>query len=359
MMIDYIARLNLLRNKFPELGIDGILVAQPENRRYLSGFDGSSGYVLVTADVAVLATDFRYVEQAEIQAENYKVTRIDGPVKEWFPGLLREFNLKRLGLEAGFVTIADHDGFQAAISEAGLIIDLVPVEDVVEALRMVKNETEIRSIEAAASLTDRALFHVMEHFIKPGMTESKVAWELEKYIREAGGELAFPTIVAGGPASARPHSQPSDRPLRDNEPIVIDMGAKLDGYCADLTRTFWLGLDQSDRFRPLYDIVLRAQQTAIEGIVAGMTGVEADKLARDVIVEAGYGEAFGHSLGHGIGLEVHELPRLSARAPGPLTEGMVFTIEPGIYIPGWGGIRIEDDAVLEYDKIRLLTAFPK
>ncbi|TFG46994.1 MAG: peptidase M24 family protein, partial [Dehalococcoidia bacterium] len=220
------------------------------------------------------------------------------------------------------------------------------------------DENEIKFIEAAAQLTTKSLSYAVEHVINPGVTEKQVAWEIEKYIREASGELAFPTIVAGGPASARPHAQPTDRPLQKNESIVVDMGAKLDGYCADLTRTFWLG-DKDDKFNKLYAIVLRAQAEAIAGIVAGLTGAEADAVARDVIGEAGFGAAFGHSLGHGIGLAVHELPRLSASTTTPLMDGMVFTIEPGIYIPGWGGIRIEDDAVLECGKIRLLTAFPK
>ncbi|AKG53488.1 aminopeptidase YpdF [Dehalogenimonas sp. WBC-2] len=351
----YAIRLQNLKNKLQALDVDAILVAQPDNRRYLSGFSGSSGYVLVTMETAVLATDFRYVEQAAFQAKECEVLRIDGPVTEWFPALLSGSNIKSLGLEAGFFTIADHDNFEAAISSAGLAVDLVPIIDAVETLRAVKDEQEIQAISAAANLTDKAFSYVTEHFIKPGVTELQVAWELEKFIRETGGELSFPIIVAGGEASARPHAQPTCRPLQKNEPLVIDMGAKLDGYCADLTRTLWLGAEDT-RFRELYNIVLQAQNTAIKGIRSGMTGIEADKLSRDVITQAGYGKLFGHSLGHGIGLEVHELPRLSARATGPLSDGMVFTIEPGIYIPGWGGIRIEDDAVLECGKIKLLTA---
>lgn len=357
-MIDYAVRLQNLKNKLRTLAVDALLVAQPDNRRYLSGFNGSSGYVLVTTEITVLATDFRYIEQAALQAKECQVVRIDGPATEWFPALINGFNIKSLGLEAGYFTIADHDNFQAAISKAGLPIDLISVTDAVETLRAIKDEQEIQAISAAAYLTDKALLYVTEHFIKPDVTELQVAWELERFIREAGGELSFPIIVAGGEASARPHSQPTCRPLQKSEPLVIDMGAKLDGYCADLTRTLWLGAEDT-KFRELYDIVWQAQDTAIKGIVSGMTGIEADKLSRDVIVQSGYGETFGHSLGHGIGLEVHELPRLSARATSPLKDGMVFTIEPGIYIPGWGGIRIEDDAVLECGKIKLLTTSPK
>jgi len=335
-----------------------MLVYQPENRFYLSGFDGTTGYILITPADAVLATDFRYMEQAQNQVRDCRVERIDGPVKLWFPGLVATAGICRLGVEAGHVTVADLEKFTGALVAGGLKTELVPVTDVVESLRVVKDAAEIKLIQAAARLTDEALTHVGEQFIKPGVSEKKLAWELEKYIRESGGELSFPTIVAGGPASAMAHAQPTDRPLRLNEPIVIDMGAKLHGYCGDLTRTFWLG-DMDAQFVKLYNIVKRAQKTAIEAISSGISGAAADKLARDVIDAAGYGEAFGHSLGHGIGLAVHENPRLGQNSPDELFNGMTFTIEPGIYISGWGGIRIEDDAVLENGKIRLLTSSPK
>ncbi len=351
-------RISNLRNKFAALGIEGMFVYQPENRRYLSRFDGSTGYVLITVADAVLATDFRYLEQAEGQVEGCRVLRIDGPVKNWFPGLVSDAKVSRLGIEAGHVTLADFERFKSALAEAEIKTDLVPVTDVVEGLRLIKDEDEIKHIAAAARLTDEALIRVGAMYLRPGVTERRLAWELEKFIRESGGELAFPIIVAGGPASAMAHAKPTDRPLQPDEPIVIDMGAKLNGYCGDLTRTFWLG-DVNTRFVELYTIVLRAQRAAIEGISSGMTGAEADKLARDFITEAGYGENFGHSLGHGLGLEVHENPRVGQTSPDSLADGMVFTIEPGIYISGWGGIRIEDDAVLENGKIRLLTSSPK
>jgi Xaa-Pro aminopeptidase len=364
-----INRIDNLRSKFDALGVDGIFVYQPENRRYLSGFDGTTGYVLVTAADSVLATDFRYVEQAEGQVEGFtlserseskgcRVQRIDGPGKNWFPGLVSDAKVTRLGLEAGHVTLADFERFKAALADAGIKTELAPVADVVENLRLVKDADEIRLIEAAARLTDEALTRVGEKYLRPGVSERRLAWELEKFIRESGGELAFPIIVAGGSAAAKPHAQPTDRPLQPNEPVVIDMGVKLAGYCGDLTRTFWLG-DVDSRFVELYTIVLRAQRAAIEGIVSGMTGAEADKFARDVIAEAGYGEAFGHSLGHGLGLEVHESPGVGPNSHDVLADGMVFTIEPGIYLTGWGGIRIEDDVVLDCGKIRLLTASPK
>jgi len=348
-------RISNLRTKFESLGIDGIFVFQPENRRYLTGFDGSSGYVLVTAADAVLATDFRYVEQAQNQATGCRVARIDGPVKNWFPGLVAEAKVARLGVEAGHVTLADFERYKSALAEAVVKAELVPVTDIVESLRQVKYREEVKAIELAARLTDEALAFVSDKYLHPGVSERKIAWELEKYIRESGAEVAFPIIVAGGPASAMAHAHPTDRLLQVKEPVVIDMGAKLNGYCADLTRTYWLG-DVNGQFIDLYRTVLRAQKAAIEGIASGMSGAEADKLARDVIADAGRAEAFGHSLGHGLGLEVHENPRVGQNSPDTLADGMVFTIEPGIYIAGWGGIRIEDDAVLENGKIRLLTS---
>jgi Xaa-Pro aminopeptidase len=351
-------RINNLRSRFESLAVDGMLVYQPENRKYLSGFDGSSGYLLVTPTDAVLATDFRYVEQAQGEVGGCRVQRIEGPIKTWFPGLLSDAKVKRLGIEAGNATLADFERFKAALETAGIKTDLVPVIDAVESLRMIKDADEIKTMEAAARLTDEALVSVTYKYLRPGVSEIKLAWELEKYIRESGAELSFPTIVAAGPASAMAHSKPSDRLLEVKGPVVIDMGVKLNGYCADLTRTFWLA-DVNSKFTELYRIVLQAQKAAIDGIVPGMTGAEADKLARDYIAEAGYGEAFGHSLGHGLGMVVHENPRLGQNSQDILTEGMVFTIEPGIYITGWGGIRIEDDVVLENGKVRLLTSSPK
>ncbi|APV44116.1 xaa-Pro aminopeptidase [Dehalogenimonas formicexedens] len=348
-------RINNLRSKFESLAIDGVFVYQPENRKYLTGFDGSTGYVLVSAADAVLATDFRYVEQAQGEVSGCRVQRIEGPIKNWFPGLVSDSGLKRLGIEAGYATLSDFDRFKTALETAGVKTELVPITDAVENLRVIKDADEIKALETAARITDEALVYITEKYLRPGVSEIKLAWELEKYVRESGGELSFPTIVAAGPASAMAHSKPSDRLLEVKGPVVIDMGVKLNGYCADLTRTFWLA-DVNSRFAEIYRIVLQAQKAAIEGIRPGMTGAEADKLARDYIAEAGYADAFGHSLGHGLGMVVHENPRLGQNSSDVLVEGMVFTIEPGIYISGWGGIRIEDDAVLENGKIRLLTS---
>lgn len=348
-----------LRGRFGSSGIDGLLINKPENIRYISGFTGSNGYIFITPHQTILATDFRYVEQAHNEVSHFfNVRIIEGTANQWFPSLIHEMGVNILGIESGFVTIAEYERLKGALEEASSSVCLVPLTDVVEDFRIIKGKNEIHILEGAARLTCQALGHVTEQFMRPGISENKLAWELEKYIREAGGELAFPVIVAGGPASALPHATPSGRPLQPNEPVVIDFGAKLHGYCGDLTRTFWLG-DLDQYFMTIYNIVLQAQQIAINGIASGMSAVAADRLAREYITSAGYGGCFGHSLGHGIGMEVHEKPTIGPNSPSVLADGMVFTVEPGIYITGWGGIRIEDDVVLEDGKVRLLTHFPK
>jgi Xaa-Pro aminopeptidase len=234
----------------------------------------------------------------------------------------------------------------------------VPTTDLVEALRAIKEPEEVEALERAVLLGDAAFVDVARR-IEPGWTEKRVAWEIEKYIREHGGDgLSFDTIVAAGPWGALPHAYPRDHVIQEGEGIVIDMGVNLGGYMSDLTRTIVLG-EPDDRFKRVYDIVLTAQLTAEELITAGMTGDEAHQLAHRVIAEAGYGERFGHGLGHGVGLQIHEAPRLGSNSKDVLKDGMVVTVEPGIYLPGWGGVRIEDQAVIENGRLRILTTAPK
>lgn len=351
-------RINRLRSKYSDLGIDALLVSQPENRYYLSGFDGSDGYLLITEHTMIIAVDFRYVEQAKMQSPWFEVFKTEGPMKEWLPKLLIGHGLGSLGLEADFLTMADYERFGRIISEINPVINTIPTMDCVQKLRIIKDYHEIGPVSEAVKATERAMAFAAEQIIKPGISEREAAWQIEKYIRKAGGELAFPIIIAGGPASAMPHAQPSERLIQKNEPVVVDLGVRLNKYCGDLTRTFWLG-KRSNRFEELYRLVLEAQMQAMAKITAAYTGSEADAVARDVISQGGYGQEFGHSLGHGIGLMVHELPRISASNNDCLSDGMVFTIEPGIYIPGWGGIRIEDDVILECGKIRQLSTLAK
>jgi Xaa-Pro aminopeptidase len=348
-------RLDRVRAAFTEHELDGILISSDENRRYLSGFTGSAGYLLISPDQAILATDFRYVEQAGNQAPDYRIERIAGG-SDWLPRVASELGVSRLGFESQDLTVHSHSAFDKAIDESENTggLTLVETSDLVDGLRATKYPEEMDLLSRAIEITDQALEEVSEA-VEPGVTEREIAWELEKAMRERGAEaLAFDTIVAAGPNGALPHHSPSERAIGKGEPVVIDMGAKYQGYCADLSRTILVG-EPDETFRRVYGTVLRAQLVAEEQVRSGMTGAEADAIARDVIAEAGYGDNFGHSLGHGVGLAVHELPWVSPRADELLEDGMMFTIEPGIYLSDWGGVRIEDVVVLENGRARVLS----
>jgi Xaa-Pro aminopeptidase len=354
MSLNIPSRLKRLRQSLLEKELDGIFVSQPENRYYLSSFDGSAGYLLITQQNTILATDFRYIEQVKRQAPDYQIFQISGNVHDWFLRLVAELDLKRLGFEAGDITFTMYHQLSETLNKAQSSLQLVPVDGLVESLRAIKEPEEIELIARAVAITDKA-FEYIEDVVRLGMTEKEVAWELEKFQREQGSQtLPFDIIVASGPNSALPHAKPSPHKINSREPIVIDMGARIEGYASDFTRTLCLG-EPDDTFKKVYDTVLGAQLTAIALIKEGMSGEEADSFARTVINEAGYAEAFGHSLGHGVGLAEHEQPRLGPNSKDILTSGMVFSIEPGIYLPGWGGVRIEDLVVIENGEIRVLS----
>jgi Xaa-Pro aminopeptidase len=347
-------RLEKLRQKFTESEIDALFVSQPENRRYLSGFDGSAGYLLITLKDIVLAIDFRYLEQAKRQAPQCQIFRIDGDIGDWFPRLLSGLDLRRLGFEAGHISFSLYRKLCDTLSKAKLPLRLIPVAGLVEGLRAIKEAEEIEFITRASAISDAA-FEYAETIVRPGMPEQELAWEIEKFMRERGSEATpFDVIVASGENSALPHAKPSSRQFALGEPIVIDIGAKVAGYSSDLTRTICLG-NPDETFSKVYDIVLGAQLAAMAMTKEAMTGDEIDRMARIVIEEAGYKEAFGHALGHGLGLSPHEAPRLGPNSTEKLANGMVFTIEPGIYITGWGGVRIEDTVVMENGKIRVIS----
>ena len=347
-------RLLKLREALAEKEVDAILISQAENRHYLSGFDGSAGYLLITPQKAVLATDFRYIEQAKIQAPDCEIFRITSEITDWFPRLIGELDLKKLGFEAGHITFALYKQLTDIISGMKSKLSLVSIEGLVESLRAVKEPEEIELITKAVEITDSALEYI-EGIIHAGMSERELAWEIEKFLREKGSQpLPFDIIVASGPNAALPHAKPSERIIQNGEPVIIDIGARLNGYTSDMTRTFCLG-DSDDTFKKVYDTVLGAQLTALAIIKEGMSGSEADSLGRTVIEEAGYKEAFGHGLGHGIGLATHEMPRLGTNSTDKLASGMVFTVEPGICLPGWGGVRIEDVAIIQDGKVKAIS----
>ena len=365
-------RLKRLREKMEEHDLAGFFVDCPvedifrlsgANRRYISGFSGSKGTALVTTAGAFIAVDFRYVEQAQSECPGFNVFRTEGALDAWFPGLIGEAGLaaKRVGFEAADLSVAMLTSLRRAI-------DTLPESDrpkllqapqLVTDLRAIKEPEEVETLQRAVDLGDATFQHAADR-LEPGMTEKQVAWEIERYARENGAEsMSFPTIVGAGPNGAMPHAQPTDYALKAGDPVVIDMGVIVDGYCSDLTRTVVCGGEGDEQFGKIYDIVLTAQLTAEELIRAGMTGEEAHMLAHNVITEAGYGENFGHGLGHGVGLQVHEAPSIARTAKKELLDGMIITVEPGIYLPGWGGVRIEDQCVIEGGKVRAMSHAPK
>jgi len=353
-------RLTRLRAVLAERGLDAALISNAFNRRYLSGFTGSAGYLLITPEEQVIATDFRYYEQSAAQAPAFRLHKVVAGFENWVPGLFAGMGGKKVAIEAGDMTVSIYQTFKkalAALPESERPT-LVPTTNLVEGLRLFKEPAEIEALQRAVDLGDEACTYVAER-VEPGWTEKRVAWEIEKYIREHGGDgLSFDTIVAGGPWGAMPHAYPRDRALQAGEGVVIDMGCDVGGYMSDLTRTIFLG-KPDDRFKKIYDIVLTAQLAAEEMVKPGMTGEECHMIAHRIIEEAGYGETFGHGLGHGIGLQVHEAPRVARTSTDVLQDNMVFTIEPGIYITGWGGVRIEDMVVLQDGKARVMSRAPK
>ena len=352
-------RLLRLREHMAEQELDGFLVSSAANRRYLSGFTGSNGYLVITATEAVLATDFRYIEQAQSESPGFEVRHIRGG-EPWFPAVADEVGMHRIGFEADDMSVAAFSRLQREVeeSESDLRVEFEETAGVIEWIRAVKDDSEIEALDRAVQIADEAMARIQRE-IRTGMTEQEVAWELHKEMRRLGAEgPSFDTIVAVGPNAALPHHRADDTVVRDGEPIVIDMGATYRGYRSDLTRTFVVG-EQDDTFQHIYGIVLQAQKAAIEAARPGMTGEEIDSVAREVITDAGYGDEFGHGLGHGVGLVIHERPMVVPRSQDVVEDGMVFTIEPGIYISGWGGVRIEDVVVMEDGRARPLTRSPK
>lgn len=365
-------RLERVREALAEAELDGIIISSPvddffgnqsANRRWISGFSGSTGYALVALEGAWFVADFRYTEQAgtECGPLGYEIFPRAGAMSDWWPELCRTAGLA--GMDLGFsgadFSLEEYEEFLEAAREmeAGAP-KLVPHSGMIEDLRTAKDATEMGSLQRAIDVADDAMAKVQQ-LARPEMTERELALVVEQQVRLAGGDgISFATIVAAGPAGAMPHASPTDAVLGEGRPIVVDMGARVDGYCSDLTRSFVIG-EPDATFREIYDIVFAAQANAIDKVESGMSGKAAHELAASVIEASGYGEQFGHGLGHGVGLQVHEHPYLGRTAEGTLEEGMVFTIEPGIYLPGWGGVRIEDVVVLENGRARVLSHAPK
>lgn len=321
-------------------GLDALLVQHLPNVRYLTGFTGSAGLLLVARDATILVTDFRYASQAPQEARDIAVQVDATSIWDRLGRVVGAHKVERLGIESHVMTTRDADRL-SRLTRARV----VPVAELVESLRVAKDPGEVAAIRAAAALATEALAEVLPR-VRVGDREVDVAASLEAALRRRGSEWhPFQTIVASGPRAALPHARSSTRPVGQGELLLLDFGAQVDGYCADLTRMAVLGRADGQQ-RAVHAIVAEAQARARAGVRARQTGREADALARDVIAARGHGEAFGHSLGHGLGLEVHEAPRLSQVNEAPLPVHAVVTIEPGIYLPGWGGVRLEDDVYL-------------
>jgi Xaa-Pro aminopeptidase len=348
-------RLEQLRAKIAEHELDGCLITDPLNRRYLSGFSGTAGWLLITAGRAILIVDFRYFERAAREAPAWEQARVQTTYPDALAEAVAEAGVQRLGFESDHVTVAQLHELETKLPG----VTLVPLEKLVLPLRAIKDEGEIAALRAAVACADRAFAHLCQ-VIRPGMTEIDIAWELESAMRRDGAAAtSFATIVGSGPNGAMPHATAGERIVQAGEPIVMDFGALVDGYCSDITRT--LCLHQADeRYLEIWNLVLQAQRAVEEQIRPGMTGQQADAIARDLFARAGYGENFGHGLGHGVGLAIHETPFMSRLAEDVILKaGMVLTVEPGIYVPGWGGVRIEDMVILREDGAEVLTQAPK
>ncbi|WP_070120706.1 M24 family metallopeptidase [Bacillus marinisedimentorum] len=333
-------KLDKIREGFEEHGIDGLLITSGKNRRYSTGFTGTAGVVLISKNEAKFITDFRYMDQAKEQAKGFDIIQHTGPISEEAAKQAKAMGIKKLGFEQNDMTYALYRTYEKQVEG-----ELVPTSGIIEKIRLIKTDSEIKILKEAAEIADAAFDHILG-FIKPGKTELEVSNELEFFMRKKGAaSSSFDIIVASGYRSALPHGVASDKVIEKGEFVTLDFGAYYKGYCSDITRTIAVG-EPGDELRKIYDIVLEAQKRGMEGLKPGLTGKQADALTRDYITEKGYGDYFGHSTGHGIGLDVHEGPGLSVKSDTILEPGMVVTVEPGIYISGLGGVRIEDDALI-------------
>jgi len=344
--------LNRLRESMKHRNFEAVLITKPENIRYVSGFTGTSGISVVTEQNAWFITDFRYKDQAVTECEGFEIL-LHTPEKSVYD-VLNGLGIQSIAFEDEHMTVNAFDTYKANMPS----VEFAPINQLIESLRIQKTEDEIESIRKSAATADAAFNHILS-FIEVGMREKEVALELEMFMKKQGASaLSFDIIVASGWRSSLPHGRASDKLIETGEFVTMDFGCVLNGYCSDMTRTIVMG-KASDKHKKVYQTVLRAQEAALEAIKPGISGKEADKVARDIITEEGFGEYFGHGLGHGVGLEVHEAPRLAPIGEKILEKNMVVTDEPGIYIPEFGGVRIEDLIVVTEDGCERLSTSPK
>lgn len=347
-------RLRKFREQLSQKGLDGALVIKRENYIYLSGFTGTSAYLIITQEHAVLLTDFRYVEQAAAQAPLYEVVQYQGTLISAMNEVLTTRRVERLGFEEASITFEKYNEYVSNLS----IKEFLPLEGMIEKLRMFKDQFELEILKKAVQIADDAFTHILP-YIKPGVAEIEIAAEMEFFMKKAGATGAsFETIVASGNRSSMPHGVASEKKLEIGDSITIDFGAYYQHYCSDMTRTVFLGQPKNNLIK-IYQIVLEAQKKSSEGAAAGLLGKEIDFIARDIISKNGFERNFGHGLGHSVGLEIHENPRFSPSGNMKIENGMVITVEPGIYVNGLGGVRIEDIILINDDKPITLTQSTK
>jgi len=347
-------RLEKLRQCMKKDSIEAVLVSKRENYIYLSGFTGTSASLIITQERAVLLTDFRYIEQAGNQAGLFEITEYKGETAPAIGKSLKELGIRQVAYEHDFISCHEYE--ELLKNAEG--IEFIPLKDLISKLRMIKDEYEIQQIIKAVEIADNAYTHILG-YIKPGVAEIELAAELEYFMKKNGATgPSFETIVASGVRASMPHGVASEKKIEAGEVITLDFGALYNCYCSDITRTVFLG-NPSPELKNIYKIVLEAQLAALESAVTGITGKELDGVARKIISLNSYGESFGHSLGHGVGLEIHEKPRVSPHSDIVMEENMVATIEPGIYVSGLGGVRIEDMVVFKGNKPMILTKSPK
>lgn len=347
-------RLDNLRKLLQQRDIDGIFVYSEANNRYFSGFTGSTGYTIVGFNNADFITDFRYMEQARMQCRGFNITIQKNNLFEEINNVVKRNGIRKLGIEENFMTVSMSEELKSKIPG----IELHPAESIISKLRIKKDSTEIENTAKAAQIADEAFAHMLG-YIKPGLTENEISLELEYFMKKKGASAAsFESIVASGIRSSMPHGTATEKKIESGEFLTLDFGCVYNGYCSDMTRTVFIG-KAGEKHRKIYDIVLKAQIEALKGIKPGVSGKAVDKIARDIITEEGYGEYFGHGLGHGVGLAVHEGPRLSVMGEDILEPGMIVTDEPGIYIPGFGGVRIEDLVLVTESGALSLSKSPK
>ncbi|ABR48642.1 peptidase M24 [Alkaliphilus metalliredigens QYMF] len=346
------SRIQKIRETLKDKNLDCMLLYKPENRRYVSGFTGTTGYVVVTHDEAKFMTDFRYIEQAKTQCQGFEIIEISKEKPLTY--VLNQFQISKLGIEEDHVTYGQYKDYSMKLDQ----IELIALDGALTKLRVIKDEDEINNITQAARIADKAFIHILK-YVKPGIMEIEVALEIESFMKQKGAsKLSFDMIVASGERSALPHGVASNKTLSLGDTITLDFGCVYNGYCSDMTRTFILG-QATEKQKEIYAIVLEAQNKALQSVRPGITGAELDEIARDVISKKGYGAYFGHGLGHGVGLEIHELPHINQLGKEPLAPGMVITIEPGIYVPGFSGVRIEDLVVVTHDGYEVLSKSTK